>query len=232
MWQTGFAFQTVNSTTRHSPNENPGKMARSKSSKRWLAEHFDDPYVKRAQQQGLRSRSAFKLQELQQKYQLIQPGMTVVDLGAAPGGWCQVAQPLVGPGGKVIALDILEMPPLPGVDFILGDFTEEEPLQRLEQALGGERADLVMSDMAPNMSGMASVDQARAMYLAELALEFVRSHLKPGGNFVVKLFQGVDFDDFVRQVRSRFSKVQVIKPKASRPRSKEVYLLARGHQVK
>jgi 23S rRNA (uridine2552-2'-O)-methyltransferase len=207
-------------------------MARSKSSKRWLAEHFDDPYVKMAQQQGLRSRSAFKLLELQDKYRLIRPGMTVVDLGAAPGGWCQVAQPSVGPGGKVIALDILDMEPLPGVEFILGDFTEEEPLLRLEQALGGKRADLVMSDMAPNMSGMAAVDQARAMYLAELALEFVKGHLKPGGDFVVKLFQGADFDDLVRQVRTLFSKVQVIKPKASRPRSKEVFLLARGHQVK
>jgi 23S rRNA (uridine2552-2'-O)-methyltransferase len=207
-------------------------MARSKSSKRWLAEHFDDPYVKQAQQQGLRSRSAFKLQELQEKYQLIKPGMTVVDLGAAPGGWCQVAQPLVRPHGKVIALDLLDMEPLPGVEFIHGDFTEEQPLVQLEQALGGNRVDLVMSDMAPNMSGMAAVDQARAMYLAELALEFVKSHLKPGGDFVVKLFQGSDFDSFVRQVRSLFKKVQVIKPKASRPRSKEVYLLARGHQVK
>jgi 23S rRNA (uridine2552-2'-O)-methyltransferase len=207
-------------------------MARSKSSKRWLAEHFDDPYVKMAQQKGLRSRSAFKLQELQEKYHLIKPGMTVVDLGAAPGGWCQVAQPLAGPAGKVFALDILEMEPLPGVEFILGDFTEEDALLQLEQALGEKRVDLVMSDMAPNMSGMAAVDQARAMYLAELALEFVKSHLKPGGDFVVKLFQGADFDAFVRQVRTLFRKVQVIKPKASRPRSKEVYLLARGHQVK
>jgi 23S rRNA (uridine2552-2'-O)-methyltransferase len=206
-------------------------MARSKSSKRWLAEHFDDPYVKLAQQKGLRSRSAFKLQELQDRYQLIRWGMTVVDLGAAPGGWCQVAQPLVGSGGKVCALDVLEMEPLSGVDFILGDFTEEAALLQLEQALGEKRVDLVLSDMAPNMSGMAAVDQARAMYLAELALEFVKSHLKPGGDFVVKLFQGADFDAFVRQVRTLFRKVQVIKPKASRPRSKEVYLLARGHQV-
>jgi len=207
-------------------------MARSKSSKRWLAEHFDDPYVKLAQQQGLRSRAAFKLQELQDKYQLIAAGMTVVDLGAAPGGWCQVALPLVGPSGKVIALDILAMEPLPGVDFIQGDFTEDEPLARLEEALHGAAVDLVMSDMAPNMSGMATVDQAKAMYLAELALEFVTAHLKPGGDFVVKLFQGSDFDSFVQQVRSVFGKVQVIKPKASRPRSKEVYLLARGRQVK
>jgi 23S rRNA (uridine2552-2'-O)-methyltransferase len=207
-------------------------MAKSKSSKRWLAEHFDDPYVKQAQQQGLRSRAAFKLQELQDKYALIRPGMTVVDLGAAPGGWCQVAQPLVGPGGRVFALDILAMEPLPVVAFILGDFTEAEPLGELEQALDGAVVDLVMSDMAPNISGMATVDQARAMYLAELALEFVRTHLKPGGDFVVKLFQGTDFDSFVLQVRSLFDKVRVIKPKAARPRSREVYLLARGRQVK
>jgi 23S rRNA (uridine2552-2'-O)-methyltransferase len=232
MWQTGVASEAADSNTPHESNENPGNMARSKSSKRWLAEHFDDPYVKMAQQQGLRSRSAFKLQELQAKYRLIKPGMTVVDLGAAPGGWCQVAQPLAGPAGKVFALDILEMEPLPGVEFILGDFTEEDALLQLEQALGEKRVDLVMSDMAPNMSGMAAVDQARAMYLAELALEFVKSHLKPGGDFMVKLFQGADFDAFVRQVRTLFRKVQVIKPKASRPRSKEVYLLARGHQVK
>jgi 23S rRNA (uridine2552-2'-O)-methyltransferase len=207
-------------------------MAKSKSSKRWLAEHFDDPYVKQAQQQGLRSRAAFKLQELQDKYALIRPGMTVVDLGAAPGGWSQVARPLVGPSGRVIALDILSMEPLPGVAFILGDFTEAEPLGELEQALDGAGVDLVMSDMAPNISGMATVDQAKAMYLAELALEFVRTHLKPGGDFVVKLFQGTDFDSFVLQVRSLFGNVRVIKPKASRPRSREVYLLAREREVK
>jgi 23S rRNA (uridine2552-2'-O)-methyltransferase len=206
-------------------------MARSKSSKRWLSEHFDDHYVKMAQQQGLRSRSAFKLLELQEKYAIIRPGMTVVDLGAAPGGWCQVVLPLVGKGGKVVALDILGMEPLHGVEFVLGDFTEEEPLRELESVLGGDPVDLVLSDMAPNMSGMAAIDQARAMYLAELALEFVRDHLKPGGDFVVKLFQGSDFDGYVRQVRSMFSKVLVRKPKASRPRSREVYLLARGHQV-
>jgi 23S rRNA (uridine2552-2'-O)-methyltransferase len=196
-----------------------------------LNEHFDDHYVKMAQQQGLRSRSAFKLIELQEKYELIKPGMTVVDLGAAPGGWCQVVKPLLGNSGRVIALDILEMEPLQGVVFILGDFTEDEPLQELEAALQGEKVDLVLSDMAPNMSGMAAIDQARAMYLAELALEFVRTHLKPGGDYVVKLFQGTDFDGYVRLVRSMFEKVQVRKPKASRPRSREVYLLARGHQV-
>ena len=207
-------------------------MARSKSSGRWLAEHFDDPYVKQAQQQGLRSRAAFKLLELQEKYKLIRPGMTVVDLGAAPGGWCQVARPLVGSRGRVIALDILPMDPVPGVEFIRGDFTEEEPLQALKRVLAGGEADLVLSDMAPNMSGMATVDQSRAMYLAELALEFARAHLKPGGDLVVKLFQGADFDGFVREVRSLFGKVQVIKPKASRARSSEVYLLARDRQVK
>jgi 23S rRNA (uridine2552-2'-O)-methyltransferase len=207
-------------------------MARSKSSNRWLSEHFDDHYVKMAQQQGLRSRSAFKLLELQEKYQLIKPGMIVVDLGAAPGGWCQVVRSLVGDSGKLLALDILEMEPIHGVEFIHGDFTEDESLQALEAALGGRAVDLVLSDMAPNMSGMATIDQPKAMYLAELALEFVKHHLKPGGDYVVKLFQGTDFDVYVRQVRSLFKKVQVRKPKASRPRSREVYLLARDRQVK
>ena len=205
-------------------------MAKSKSSKRWLSEHFDDQYVKMAQQQGYRSRSAFKLVELQDKYDLVRSGMTVVDLGAAPGGWCQVAKPLVGESGRVIGLDILEMEPVHGVDFIQGDFTEDEPLRELEAALGGQEVDLVLSDMAPNMSGMAAIDQAKAMYLAELALEFVKEHLKQGGDYVVKLFQGTDFDGYVREVRSLFEKVQVRKPKASRPRSKEVYLLARGRK--
>ena len=207
-------------------------MARSKSSNRWMSEHFDDHYVKMAQQKGFRSRSAFKLLELQDKYRLIKPGMVIVDLGAAPGGWCQVVQPLLGDSGKLIALDILEMEPVHGVGFIHGDFTEDEPLQALDAALGGKQVDLVLSDMAPNMSGMATIDQAKAMYLAELALEFVREKLKPGGDFVVKLFQGTDFDGYVREVRSVFNKVQVRKPKASRPRSREVYLLARGRQVK
>ncbi|NNJ65972.1 MAG: 23S rRNA (uridine(2552)-2'-O)-methyltransferase RlmE [Xanthomonadales bacterium] len=206
-------------------------MARSKSSRRWLNEHFEDHYVRMAQQQGLRSRSAFKLLELQEKYGLVKPGMTVVDLGAAPGGWCQLVLPLVGESGRVFALDILDMEPLHGVTFIRGDFTEDEPLQALEDALGGRPVDLVLSDMAPNMSGMTTIDQAKAMYLAELALDFVKAHLKPGGDYVVKLFQGSDFDGYVREVRSLFDKVLVRKPKASRPRSREVYLLARGHQV-
>ena len=203
-------------------------MAKSKSSKRWLHEHFEDHYVKLAQQQGLRSRSAFKMVELQEKYGLIEKGMTVVDLGAAPGGWCQVVQPLVGDDGRVIALDILDMEPVHGVDFILGDFTEDGPLHELESMLGGQKADLVLSDMAPNMSGMAAIDQAKSMYLAELALEFVKEQLKRGGDYVVKLFQGTGFDGYVKEVRLLFDKVQVRKPKASRPRSKEVYLLARG----
>jgi len=207
-------------------------MAKSKSSKRWLAEHFDDPYVRMAQQQGLRSRSAFKLLEMQEKYDLIGPGMTVVDLGAAPGGWCQVARPLAGERGRVIGLDLLDMEPVPDVEFIQGDFTEDEPLAELEQALRGRKVDLVLSDMAPNMSGMTAIDQAKAMYLAELALEFVREHLRPGGDFLIKLFQGADFDGFVRDVRSLFEKVSVRKPKASRPRSREVYLLARGRRLK
>jgi 23S rRNA (uridine2552-2'-O)-methyltransferase len=207
-------------------------MAKSKSSGRWLSEHFDDYYVKMAQKKGFRSRSAFKLMELQEKYCLVKPGMVLVDLGAAPGGWCQVVRPLVGDSGKVLALDILEMEPLAGVEIILGDFTEDETLRALESALNGQQVDLVLSDMAPNMSGMSTIDQAKAMYLAELALEFVRSHLKPGGDFVVKLFQGTDFDVYVREVRSLFGKVQVRKPKASRPRSREVYLLARDRQVK
>jgi 23S rRNA (uridine2552-2'-O)-methyltransferase len=206
-------------------------VGRSKSSSKWMSEHFDDHYVKMAQQKGFRSRSAFKLLELQEKYLLIKPGMVVVDLGAAPGGWCQVARPLVGKSGQLIALDILEMEPLEGVEFIHGDFTEDESLQTLEGVLRDRKVDLVLSDMAPNMSGMSTIDQAKAMYLAELALEFVRSHLKPGGDYVVKLFQGTDFDGYVREVRSLFNKVQVRKPKASRPRSREVYLLARERQV-
>jgi 23S rRNA (uridine2552-2'-O)-methyltransferase len=206
-------------------------MARSKSSKRWLAEHFDDPYVKLAQKKGLRSRSAFKLLELQDKYQLIRPGMIVVDLGSAPGGWCQVTQSLLAGDGSLIAVDILPMEPVQGVQFVQGDFTEDDLLQMLEEALQGRRVDLVLSDMAPNMSGMAATDQAKAMYLAELALEFVQAQLKPGGDFLVKLFQGEGFDGFVREVRPLFGKVQVRKPKASRSRSREVYLLARDRHV-
>jgi 23S rRNA (uridine2552-2'-O)-methyltransferase len=206
-------------------------MARSKSSKKWLTEHFDDPYVKKAQKQGLRSRSAFKLVEMNEKYGLIRPGSSVVDLGCAPGGWCQVAAAGVGEKGRVVGLDILDMQPLAGVDFIQGDFTQDIPLQQVVDLLGGQRVDLVLSDMAPNMSGMAVTDQTRAMYLAEIALDFVRSHLKPGGDFLVKIFHGEGFDDYVREARGVFTRVVVRKPDASRSRSREVYLLARGHKV-
>jgi 23S rRNA (uridine2552-2'-O)-methyltransferase len=205
-------------------------MVKSKSSRRWLAEHFDDQYVKQAQQQGLRSRAAFKLMELDDKYQLLRRGMRVVDLGSAPGSWTQVVQKVLGDSGQIIALDILPMEPLANVFFIEGDFTEEIPLALLEEALAGQYVDLVLSDMAPNMSGMGAVDQPRMMYLAELALAFAEKWLEPGGSFVVKVFHGEGFDDFVKQVRSLFDKVQIRKPAASRPRSREVYVL--GHRRK
>jgi len=205
-------------------------MAKSKSSRRWLAEHFDDQYVKMAQQQGLRSRAAFKLLELDEKYHFIRKGMRVVDLGSAPGSWTQVVQRVLGDTGKIIALDILPMDPLENVTFIQGDFTDDEPLALLEEALNGQTADLVLSDMAPNMSGMGAVDQPRAMYLAELALAFAEQWLEPGGSFVVKVFHGEGFDDYVKQARTLFEKVQIRKPSASRPRSREVYVL--GHRRK
>jgi len=206
-------------------------MARSKSSGRWLREHFDDPYVKQAQNEGWRSRAVFKLQELQDKYRLIRPGQCVVDLGAAPGGWSQLARTLVGAQGRVIALDVLPMEPLEGVEFILGDFTEEEALEALKATLDGARVDLVLSDMAPNMSGMDAVDQPRSMYLAELALDFALQWLVPGGDFVTKVFQGEGSDAFLAECRLAFDKVLIRKPKASRPRSREVYLLGRGRKV-
>ena len=176
-------------------------MAKSKSSRRWLAEHFDDQYVKMSQQQGLRSRAAFKLTELDEKYHLLRKGMRVVDLGSAPGSWTQVVQRTLGDSGQIIALDILPMDPLENVTFIQGDFTEAEPLALLEAAMEGQNTDLVLSDMAPNMSGMGAVDQPRAMYLAELALTFAEQWLEPGGSFVVKVFHGEGFDDFVKQCR-------------------------------
>src|SRR5690606_29813560 len=203
---------------------------RSKSSSRWLGEHFADEYVKRAQAEGLRSRAVFKLEEIDAKDRLLRPGMTVVDLGAAPGGWSQYAAHKLGARGRIVALDILEMEPLDGVEFLQGDFTEDEPLERLLATLGAERADLVMSDMAPNMSGMDAVDQPRAMYLAELALDLAVKILKPGGAFLVKVFQGEGFDEFLAQLRARFDRVNVRKPRASRSRSREVYLLALGRR--
>ncbi len=206
-------------------------MARSKSSKRWLAEHFDDPYVKQAQQQGLRGRAAFKLLELHEKYSLIRKGMCVVDLGAAPGSWSQVVRERLGPQGRVIALDILEMQAIEGVEFIEGDFTEDEPLHELEEMLGSRQPDLVLCDMAPNISGVSAADQPRAMYLAESALSFAEQWLKPGGDFLCKVLQGEGSDEFLKQCRSRFEKVVVRKPKASRPRSREVYVLGRGRKL-
>lgn len=204
------------------------KVGRSRSSASWLKEHFDDPYVKEAQKLGYRSRASFKLLEIQEKDRLIRPGMTVVDLGSAPGGWSQVAVNLVGHHGRVIASDILPMDSLAGVDFVLGDFTEEAVLQQILGCLGDRKADLVISDMAPNMSGMNDVDQPRAMYLIELAVDMASEVLKPGGAFLTKVFHGEGFDDLLKQIRSRYSKVTTRKPQASRARSREVYLLAQG----
>lgn len=209
------------------------KSSRSKSSQRWLKEHFSDPYVKKAQAEGLRSRAAYKLEELVERDQLLKPGMVVVDLGAAPGGWSQwVRQELerMDPKrpGRVLALDILDMPPLAGVDFLQGDFREEGVLSALESRLGGQPVDLVLSDMAPNKSGVDAVDQPRAMHLCELAMDFADGHLRPGGAFLVKVFQGVGFDQYVRELRQRYARVAIRKPAASRKRSPEVYALAQG----
>jgi 23S rRNA (uridine2552-2'-O)-methyltransferase len=203
-------------------------MARSKSSTRWLQEHFSDPYVKRAQAEGWRSRAVFKLEELIERDRLLKPGMVIVDLGAAPGGWSQVARERLGEKGRVIALDILPMQGIGGVEFIHGDFREAAVLEQLKQALGGADVDLVLSDMAPNLSGMAAVDQPRSMHLVELAEEFAAVHLRPGGSFLTKVFQGEGFDDFVRRLRAGYQRVSIRKPKASRARSPEVYALAVG----
>ena len=207
------------------------RMSRSKSSQRWLREHFADPYVKKAQAEGLRSRAAYKLEELIERDRLLKPGMVVVDLGAAPGGWSQYVRQAMGDGGRVLALDILDMPPLAGVEFLHGDFREDAVLSELEARLDGQRVDLVLSDMAPNMSGVDVVDQARAMHLAELAMEFADNHLRPGGAFLIKLFQGVGFDDYVRELRRRYDKVAIRKPAASRKRSPEVYALAQAKRL-
>ncbi len=203
-------------------------MARSKSSQGWLREHFTDPYVKEAQQKGYRSRAVFKLQEINTRDRILKPGMTVVDLGSTPGGWSQEAAKLVGPRGRVIALDLLPMEPLPGVEFMQADFTEAGTLDKLLQDLKGTPIHLVMSDMSPNISGMKSVDQPRGMYLAELALEFARQVLAPGGDLLLKLFQGAGFTSIMRELGLSFKEVKVRKPKASRARSPELYLLARN----
>jgi len=200
-------------------------MARTKTSNQWMKEHVSDFYVKQAQKEGYRSRAAYKLLEIDEQDRIFKKGMVVVDLGAAPGSWTQVALHKVGVGGKVIAFDILEMQPLSGVIFIKGDFREENAIIELEQKLDGQFPDLVISDMAPNMSGIAVSDQARSMYLAELALAFAMEKLNHGGHFLVKVFQGREFDQFLREMRGGFKRVQIRKPKASRGRSNEVYLL-------
>ena len=204
---------------------------RSKSSQRWLKEHFSDPFVKKAKAEGLRSRAAYKLEELVERDRLLKPGMVVVDLGAAPGGWSQWVRQALGDKGRVIALDILDMPGLAGVEFLHGDFREDEVLARLEASLGGQMVDLVLSDMAPNMSGVDAVDLPRAMHLSELAMDFADRHLRVDGAFLIKLFQGVGFDDYVRELRRRYAKVSIRKPAASRKRSPEVYALAQGKRA-
>ncbi|CAA0122091.1 Ribosomal RNA large subunit methyltransferase E [Halioglobus japonicus] len=206
-------------------------MAKKKSSsKAWLKEHRDDPYVQQAQRDGYRSRACYKLLELQEKDRLLRRGMTVLDLGSAPGGWSQVASGLVGESGKVIASDILPMDPLDGVSFIQGDFTEDEAFTQIIEALAGKPADVVISDMAPNMSGVYAVDQPRAIYLVELALDMAQQVLAPGGTFVAKVFHGEGFDQVFKQAKGSFAKVLTRKPKASRPRSREVYMVATGFQ--
>ncbi|WP_455196840.1 23S rRNA (uridine(2552)-2'-O)-methyltransferase RlmE [Kaarinaea lacus] len=204
------------------------RQSRSKSSRQWLKDHFDDVYVKQAQKAGYRSRAVYKLLEIQEKDHILKRGMTVVDLGAAPGGWSQVASHIVGAGGKVVALDILPMDSLAHVEIIQGDFTEPSVFEQLLEVLGGQEVDLVMSDMAPNISGIKVVDQPRAMYLAELALDMAQNVLRNNGDFLVKVFQGSGFDNYIKVLRSLFNKVVTRKPKASKSNSREVYLLARG----
>jgi 23S rRNA (uridine2552-2'-O)-methyltransferase len=202
-------------------------VARSKSSSRWLQEHVSDPYVKRAQKDGYRARSSYKLLELDEKDRLLRPGMRVVDLGSAPGGWSQVAASQVGDKGHVLATDILPMDAIRNVDFIQGDFREQAVLDQILDHLGDEKADLVLSDMSPNISGISSADQAASIYLLELALDMVRRVLKPGGTFVAKLFQGEGSDEYLKAVRAAFRKVAIRKPAASRSRSREVYVVAK-----
>ncbi len=203
-------------------------MARSKSSKAWLREHHGDEYVQRSRDEGYRSRATYKLAEIQQKDRLLRPGQTVLDLGAAPGGWSEFAAREVGDSGRVLALDLLPMPAIAGVEFLQGDFNETDTYERLIAALGEGRADLVLSDMAPNMSGVASVDQPRSMHLAELAFDLAREFLAADGTFVVKLFQGEGFDALLARLKREFRSVKLRKPDASRSRSKEIYAVCRG----
>ena len=205
-------------------------MARSKTSLGWLKRHVNDPYVKQAQKDGYRSRASYKLLEVQEKYKLIRPGMSVVDLGAAPGGWSQVTSRLIGGQGRLIASDILEMDSIPDVTFIQGDFTQDQVLAQILEAVGNSQVDLVISDMAPNMSGTPEVDMPKAMFLCELALDLAARILKPGGNFVIKVFQGEGFDAYVKDARQKFDKVQMIKPDSSRGSSREQYMLAWGYR--
>ncbi len=203
-------------------------MSRSKSSKEWLRQHENDPYVKRARAEGWRSRSAFKLLEIQRKASILKPSDVVVDLGAAPGSWCQVVRHLIGDNSKIIAVDLLEMDPIINVDFIQGDFTSDECLATLQEKLCSLKINTVLSDMAPNASGHKFTDQVRSIRLAELALDFAQRVLLPGGAFVCKLFHGTGFDEYVKSVRPHFDKVIVFKPKSSKPQSREAYLVARG----
>ena len=203
-------------------------MGRSKSSHQWLRKHFDDEFVKRAQREGYRSRAVYKLDEIQQKDRILRPGSVVVDLGAAPGGWSQYAAQQLGDKGRIIALDILPMESLPGVEFLQGDFREDEALAALLELLDSATVSLVMSDMAPNISGMGAVDQPRSMYLVELAVDFAATVLGKGGDLLFKGFQGEGFDALLKDLRGQYRKILIRKPKASRPKSREVYVLAKG----
>ncbi|MBI6526720.1 23S rRNA (uridine(2552)-2'-O)-methyltransferase RlmE [Proteus mirabilis] len=204
---------------------------RSASSSRWLQEHFSDKYVQQAKKKGFRSRAWFKLEEIQQSDNIFKPGMTVVDLGAAPGGWSQYVVQQLGNKGRIIACDLLPMDPIVGVDFLQGDFRDELVLKALLDRVGDNKVQVVMSDMAPNMSGTPAVDIPRSMYLVELVLDMCRDVLAPGGSFIVKVFQGEGFDEYLGQIRSLFTKVKVRKPDASRSRSREVYIVATGRKL-
>jgi len=204
---------------------------RSRSSERWLREHFADPYVKRARAQGARSRAIFKLEEIDRREHLLRPGMVVLDLGAAPGAWSQYARRRVGAHGRVIASDILPIEPIPGVQFLQGDFREAAVLEALRTALGGVAVDVLLSDMAPNLSGMDAIDAPRGLYLAELALELAGETLKPDGTALIKVLQGAGFEELVRNARHRYQRVRFVKPAASRSRSPETYLLASGRRM-
>ncbi|WP_131110972.1 RlmE family RNA methyltransferase [Sulfuricystis thermophila] len=202
-----------------------------KKSKAWMQQHVNDPYVQQAQKEGWRSRAVFKLKEIDEKDRLLKPGMTVVDLGATPGSWCQYVIKRIQPGGRLIALDLLDFEPIPGVDFIQGDFRDAAVLARLESALAGRQVDLVLSDMAPNMTGIAATDSAQVMVLAELTLDFAKQHLKPGGDLLVKVFQGAGFMELRREMQTVFETLATRKPAASRDRSAELYLLARKKRL-